>query len=110
MTQTQSAVTSEDWQASFTQPGSNLELEMLGAAGTRVITGEGLGPDLRVPVPFVMVRREGISARFVALYVPYREESAVKGFRAVSDTEYEVTMTGSRDRISIAAGEFRVGH
>jgi hypothetical protein len=110
LTQTESDMTGHDWQASFTQPGANLRLEMLGAADTRIVTGEGLGPDLRVPVPFVMVRREGTSARFVALYVPYRDSSPVKGFHAVGDTEFEVYMSYSRDRISIATGRFSIGH
>jgi hypothetical protein len=108
LTQTKSAVTGDGWQASFTQPGSNVRLEMLGAADTRIVSGEGLGPDLRVPVPFVMVRREGASARFATLYVPYRDSCAVKRFQAIGDTEYEVEMSGSRDRISVAAGKFRM--
>jgi hypothetical protein len=70
LTQTKSAVTSAAWTATFTQPGSNLKLEMDAAANTRVVAGEGLGPDLRVPVPFVLVRREGAEARFSARYVP----------------------------------------
>lgn len=110
LSETQSAVTGDAWQASFKQKDANLQFEMLGALDTRVVTGKGLGPDLRVPVAFVMVRREGSSVRFAALYVPYREASALKGFRAISDTEYEVEMAGSKDRVTIAPGKFSVHH
>ena len=77
---------------------------MLGAPDSRIVTGEGLGPDLRALVPFTMVRREGKSARFVALHAPYTDGLPVMEFRAVSDTVYEV----GKDRISIAAGKFSV--
>lgn len=98
LTQTRSAVTDEPWTASFSQPGSNLRLEMLAAPDSRIVTGEGLGPDLRVPVPFVMVRREGTSARFAALYTPYGDAPPAKDFRALSPTEYQI----GTDRISLS--------
>ena len=104
LTQAKSTVTGEAWDANFTQPGANLRLEMLGAPDTRVVTGEGLGPDLRVPVPFTLVRREGKSARFVALYLPYRNALPAAGFRAVGDTEYEVL----KDRVVTTPGKFSV--
>jgi hypothetical protein len=104
LTQTKTTVTSEDWQASFIQPGANVLFEMLGVPQTRIVTGDGLGPDLRAPVPFVMVRREGTSARFAALYVPYRDTAPVKAFRGVSDTEYQV----GTDLITIAPGKFTI--
>ena len=106
LSHTMSAVTGGELSIEFAQPGANLRLEVLGSKDSRIVTGEGLGPDLRVPVPFVMVRREGTSARFVALYVPYRDGSPVTSFRVVGDTEYQV----AGDRISVAAGGFRVGH
>lgn len=108
LVQTRSAVTGDGWDAAFEQPGSNLRLEMLAAPDTRVVSGEGLGPDLRVPVPFVMVRREGTSARFAALYVPYVDAPPVIGFRGVGDTEYEVETAKSKERIVIAPGKFRI--
>ncbi len=110
LTQSRSAVTGDPWQASFAQPGSNLRLQMLGTADTRIVTGQGLGPDLRVPVPFAMVRREGKSARFAALYVPYRDAIPVKSFRSLSDKEYEVDTSATRDQISVAAGAFKISH
>jgi hypothetical protein len=49
----------------------NVALQMIGHPDTGVVTGLGLGPDLRVPVPFVLARRTGESARFVTLFEPY---------------------------------------
>lgn len=103
LTGTKSLVTAQDWAASFLQPGANLRCDILGAPDTRIVTGEGLGPDLRVPVPFMMVRRRGTSVRFAALYVPYRDGIPSVTFRAVADGVYEV----GGDRIGITADERR---
>jgi len=62
--------TAAAWEAVFTQRASRMRVRMLGEPGTTVVLGNGLGPDLQVPVPFVMARRKGTSARFVALYEP----------------------------------------
>ena len=97
LTETRSTTTGDTWNLSFSQPGCNLRLEMLGAPDSRIVTGEGLGPDLRVPVPFVMVRREGHSARFATLYLPYTDAPTVKEFHAISDTEYQI----GKDRVVI---------
>jgi len=110
LSRTESIVSADRWSATFAQAGSNLRLDMLGAPGSRMIRGEGLGPDLRVPVPFVMVRREGASARFAALYVPYADKPEVKGFRATGEDGYEVELPQSKDRINIAPGRFRLSH
>ncbi len=101
LTHTSSAVTGEPWSATFAQEPARLQVEMLGAPESRIVTGEGLGPDLRVPVPFVMVRREGKSARFATVY-----GQQIKGFRAINDSEYEVETGKSKDRIIVAPGKF----
>ena len=64
----------------FEVPARALRLTMLGAAGTTVVVGEGLGPDLREPVPFVMARRAGVETVFAALLEPYGTEPAVATF------------------------------
>ena len=46
-------------------------LTLAGAPGTGVITGDGVGPSGNEPVPFVMLRRAGMAASFVALHEPY---------------------------------------
>ena len=55
-----------------------------------------------------MVRREGSTERFAALYVTYRDVSPLKSFRAISDTVYEVQAGKTTDRIDVAAGKFRI--
>ena len=59
--------------ASASQPSAQVEvdLRMLPALGTEVITGEAPSRDIRAPVPFVLVRRSGQTATFAALITTY---------------------------------------
>src|SRR5215813_1229941 len=50
LTRTKAAKTYGPWEVDFTK----LRVRMAGETATTVVTGEGLGPDLRVPVPFVL--------------------------------------------------------
>jgi hypothetical protein len=77
-----------------------LRVHVLGEPGTTVVTGEGLGPDLRVPVPFVMARRSGAAARFVAVYDP---SQAVSRFEGAADS-FTVQAGQWSDEISVKAG------
>jgi hypothetical protein len=94
LTGTKSAVTGGDWKAMF----GDLQFLMLGAPETRVVSGVGLGPNLQVQVPFVMARREGKSARFVALEAP----SGGASVREDGDGVYAVEFGGHTDRIAVA--------
>ena len=82
-------------------------MRMLGAPATTVVTGQGLGPDLRVPVPFVMARRTGTVARFVALYDVCREP-AIKRVESAPGV-FQVTMSAARDEISAAPKNSPIG-
>ncbi|MBW2522599.1 MAG: hypothetical protein JRI23_00420, partial [Deltaproteobacteria bacterium] len=42
-----------------------------GATDTTYVVGEGIGPDLTMPVPYAMVRRSGQDASFHVLHVPH---------------------------------------
>ena len=42
---------------------------MLGTPTSQFFTGTAPGQDLRVPVPFVLIRRSGIAAEFITLLV-----------------------------------------
>jgi hypothetical protein len=97
LTGTKGAATGEAWSVVFGQKSANLLVRMLGEPGTEVVTGEGLGPDLRVPVPFVMARRNAPATRFVALLEPYRERPVVSGFTASA-----VAMGETRDEYTLA--------
>lgn len=65
--------------ASFDLPVRCVRVWMLGADGTTVVTGNGLGPDLK-PLPYVMARRQSLSAEFVTLLEPYRDAPRVQSF------------------------------
>jgi hypothetical protein len=106
LTGTAAAHTSEAWQATFTQPEASLRLYMLGGPDTTVVLGQGLGPDLRVPVPFAMARRQGTSARFVALEEPYRSAPRVKSVREYGNGIFTVELEQATDEIRISPGEF----
>ncbi len=107
LVKTRAADTGSDWQALFTQGGSKMLVRMVGATGTTVVLGEGLGPDLRVPVPFAMARREGTAARFVALYEPYKDTPVVQSV-SESGEKFRVVMASGTDETSIAPGKFSV--
>jgi hypothetical protein len=96
--------------ADFERQFRALRLWMLGAAGTMVVTGEGLGPDLSTPVPFVMARRRAADTTWVTLLEPYGEAPAITGFRMADDGTLIVTSPQFEDRFSLgAAGELRYG-
>jgi hypothetical protein len=96
LTGTKSAKADREWQVDFMK----LRVRMIGESGTTVVTGEGLGPDLRVAVPFVLARRTGSAARFVALYEP---GTAVGSFGAAGDI-ITVQSEKWRDEISVKPG------
>jgi oligo-alginate lyase len=96
LTKTKSVHTDAAWQADFT----GMRVHVLGSDGTQVVTGEGLGPDLRVPAPFVLARRNGTSTRFLALYEPAK---LVTAFSADGD-RIVVQSPKWRDEISVKPG------
>ncbi len=90
--------------ADFERQLRSLRLRMLGAPATTVVTGDGLGPNLNQPVPFVMARRKGREARFVAVLEPFAEKPRITGFRETAPGEFEVTAAGFTDRFTLDAG------
>jgi hypothetical protein len=105
LTESAAAATAEPWEITFTQVGANLRVHMLGAPGTNVVVGKGLGPDLRVPVPFVMARREAASTRFAALYEPTRDKPRIRAFRQTAPGTYVVEIDGATDEITVTPGK-----
>jgi hypothetical protein len=63
-----------------------LRLWMTGEAGTSLVTGEGLGPDLLVPVPFAMARRNAADTTFLTLLETYGDAASVTAFAALPTT------------------------
>ncbi len=80
---------------------------MAGVEGTTLVTGEGLGPDLTVPVPFVMARREGSAAQFAALLEPYTDQPRVTLFEQGKDGWFTVETGGFLDRFRLSPAGVR---
>jgi len=83
--------------ADFELPLRNLRVWMLNEDGTTVVTGNGLGPDLTKPVPFVMARRSGQRTAFVSLLEPYRGEPGVVEFSRTADGDFVIRTAAFTD-------------
>jgi hypothetical protein len=80
------------------------KVHMLAADGTTVITGQGLGPDLRVPIPYVLARRKSGNARFAALLEPFQTESLLTKFEEPEPGLFVITTPNFTDRIQLRDG------
>lgn len=90
--------------AGFEDAFRSLKVSMLAAADTTVVTGQGLGPDLRVPVPYVLARRNAVDTRFAALLEPFQSESSVLKFEEPEPGLFEITTANFTDRIRFRDG------
>ena len=90
--------------ADFEKVLRSLRLWMLGRPSTTVVTGNGLGPDLLKPVPFVMARRRGLEAQFVTLLEPYGVSPRVASFGETGEGWLEVGGADFHDRVAFDAG------
>ena len=79
----------------------HLRVSMLAAPDSTIVTGQGLGPDLRQPVPYLLARRTATKTRFVALLQPIAEEPTITGFQQLAPDLYEVVGPGWTDRIQL---------
>jgi hypothetical protein len=72
LTENQSTVITGDLHTAFAmEKEKTMDVWVLGAASaSQVFTGLGLGPDLPVKIPYVMVRRHGAAAEFLAVFEP----------------------------------------
>jgi len=77
------------------------KVHMLPEEGTTVITGQGLGPDLRIPVPYVIARRQAQQARFVALLEPFQSNPQVTNFTEIEPGIFQITTPTFTDRIEL---------
>jgi len=83
----------------FERPLRNLRLWMLAEPGTTVVLGEGLGPNLLVPVPFVMARRQSVETRFVTLLEPWAETPAINAFELLPDERLRIVSDQFEDKL-----------
>jgi hypothetical protein len=79
----------------------SLRLWMLGEPGTTVVAGEGLGPDLRVNVPYVMARRNALATTFVGLLEPYRGQPRITAFERLSANQFHIKGPDWTDDITL---------
>ena len=95
----------------FEIPARSLEVRMLGQADTTVVAGEGLGPDLLVPVPFVMARRRAVETVFESVFAPFGQDPRVTAFAALTTDApaadeagaYRIGGVGFDDRVLFVA-------
>jgi hypothetical protein len=81
---------------------------MLGVPTSQFFAGTAPGQDLRVPVPFVLVRRSGIAAEFITLHVPSASAHADDHERTLTLEQRSsgvVVVHGSRFIDTIEPGE-----
>jgi hypothetical protein len=83
---------------------AELDLQMLGAPATEVFTGGGPSRDSQTPIPFVIVRRSGISTTFVTLLVPSGGPTPEVRLKQIGEDQFEVESAGSVDTFSDAKG------
>ncbi len=75
---------------------------MLAAAQpTQVLAGSGLGPDLKLRVPYLIVRRRGKSAQFVTLFQPRSMQASTLSVAATS-TEITIRSAAWQDTLSLS--------
>jgi hypothetical protein len=92
----------------FEIPARALALTMLGEPATTVVVGEGLGPDLLEPVPFVMARRRAADTTFTSVLEPFGEAPRVTGLTALASDDagaaaFEVVASDHDERVLFAA-------
>lgn len=90
--------------AGFEDAFRSLRVSMLPSEATTVVSGQGLGPDLRVPVPYVLARRKAQTVRFAALLEPYQGEPAIASFEEPEPGVFVIRTPGFSDRIRLRDG------
>lgn len=98
LSNTTGELTAKGWRALFVQEKSRTFVHMLGEQGTTVVQGLGLGPDLTVPVPFVMARRRARFTRFVSVLSPENLD--------IARAENGDLTVGGTDKIHVEPGRF----
>jgi hypothetical protein len=71
--------------ADFEIETRGLSLRMKGETGTTVVTGDGLGLDLKA-VPFAMARRRALSTTFISLLEPIGETSIIRSLALLTSS------------------------
>jgi len=104
LTENQHASIAGDIHTTFTMDkGRTLRVWMLkDTNASQVFTGEGPGPDLRVKIPYIIVRRHGSDADFVTLFEP--SENAAYKVQTISQQGNEISIRGVGFQDSVSIG------
>jgi hypothetical protein len=94
-----------DFSTAFSMDGGRtMRVRMLGdVSASLVFTGTGPGPDLRVKIPYVIVRRHGTDAEFVAIFEP--AESEVRKIYSINRQGGQFTIRGINFEDVVSIGE-----
>ena len=94
-----------DFRTTFTMDkGRTLRVWMLkDTVASQVFTGSGPGPDLRVKISYVIVRRHGTDADFMTLFEP--SESAAYKVQSITRQGSQITIRGAGFEDSVLIGE-----
>jgi hypothetical protein len=105
LTENQTATIAGDFRTVFTMDkGRTLRLWMLaGTEPTQVFTGFGPGSDLRVKIPYAIVRRHGTEAEFVTLFEP--SASATLKIQSITRAGNKLRIRGAGFEDTIELGE-----
>ena len=98
---------------SFEVEPRGLRLRMLGETGTTVVLGEGLGPDIKKPIPFALARRRAQETTFLSLMQPIDATASDTSFsllptnagRSDEAGAYQISAARYTDRLlAVASG------
>ncbi len=109
LTNNKSAIANGMWQAEFhvaatTSAGAgNMHLVMVAEPNTRVITGDGPGPDLRIPAPYVIARRKALEAQFAVVIEPHQSARAILSIERTESGSYKIFAANWVDTISLGS-------
>jgi len=105
LTENKSATIAGDFHTVFAMDKDReMSLSMLG--GGQVFTGVAPGPDLRVKVPYVIVRRHGASAQFIAVLEP---GPAAAKITSITSADGKIHISSSKWQDTIEPGA-KVGY
>lgn len=104
LTVTAGEVTSRVWRGAFYGKDSGTVVQMLGAPATTVVEGQGLGPDLQEPVPFVMARRRATATRFATLLEHGQCCATSAQLSQTAKDDFVVEGSDATDRIHVEPG------
>ncbi len=105
----------DDWRLTFPTAGETVveDYERLvakervwvkGAPDTTFVVGDGIGPDLTTPVPYIMVRRRESHANFHVLHEPHGAQGPrITAFEALLPTEGDAMADGAAGYRIVAA-------